>query len=613
MKRCQFLTLVLIAFGLSSCLSVLPFDATDPLPFPAEYTACKDLSVDPGDSFFDYCNGTWLKNHPIPAPDKVIGGLYDADAAMVERVEILKITVPDIGRFFALIDAMHANPEASQAYIDAQKAKFGRPQTREEAFLTIGRLIADGVDPWGVPIMPAFSVSWEKDHLVANLTPPFEIPDLPLPTQAAPATLVPIAQTKAGGSAPELIVQGMGLDPSEVFMNLESQILWAGLENKTLDQLCQLIDDAWNQYEVFVSPEKMGQTTVADARNDARASLGYTISYHIAKQFLTEEMKEKYYGITQEIQASLARRIEKVDWLSQTTKNNALEKLAHCGLNVAYPDQWYEDCISTYSDCETLVEAVHRNNRNLVHLRMKLAGTTDMFSHQIAGITMDSNNELVATDLTLANAMYSPLFNSVFIYPALLIPPAMPEDGTSEACFYAGFIMIGHEFTHGFDSSGSEYDKYGRRLDWWTVADRMSFEERTQNLINCYDHLVMEPGVPGRGTFHGDGTRTLTENIADLGGFLTTLDAYQAHLREQGFGGEELKNQLRKFYESFAHVWCVQYGDNKFNILTKSDPHSHARLRVNGVVMNTDLWYELYDVDRNNLLYLPPERRAKIW
>lgn len=613
MKRGQLLTLVFIAFGLCSCLSVSPFDATDPLPYPAEYTARKDLSVDPGDSFFDYCNGTWLKNHPIPAPDKMIGGYYEADPAMEERVETLKKTVPDIGRFFELLDAIHTNPEASQAYIDAQKAKIPRPQSKEEAFLTLGRLIADGVDPWGAPIMPAFTVTWDKDHLVATLNPPIELPDLPMPNPPAPATLVPIVQTKAGGSAPELIARGIGMDPSEVYMNPSLQLFWSSFENKTLEQLCQIIDGAWDRYGVYVSPEKMGKTSLSSVRSNARASLGYTISYHLAKQFLTEAFKEKYLGFTREIQASLSHRIEKVDWLSQTTKANALEKLAHCGLYVAYPDQWYEDCVSSYANCETLVEAVHRNNRNIVLLTKNLAGTDDVFSHQLSSVIYDSNAEYVASDLTLCNAMYIPLFNCVVIYPALMMPPAAPDEGMSEACFYAAFVMIGHEFTHGFDSQGSKYDKYGNEQDWWTVADRMAFEDRTQNLINCYSHLEMEPGVVGRSGIYGDGARTLTENIADLGGFLTVLDAYQARLREQGFGGEELKNQLRKFYESYAHIWSVQYGDNKFSILQKSDVHSHARLRVNGVVMNTDLWYDLYDVDRNNLLYLPPERRTKIW
>ena len=115
------------------------------------------------------------------------------------------------------------------------------------------------------------------------------------------------------------------------------------------------------------------------------------------------------------------------------------------------------------------------------------------------------------------------------------------------------------------------------------------------------------PGV------YGDGDRTQTENIADLGGFLATLDAYKAKLEKEGYFGKVYEDQLRKFFECYAHVWCVQYGPEKFSILQTTDVHSHARLRVNGVMMNTDLWYNLYGVDRNNTLYLPQERRTYIW
>ena len=84
-------------------------------------------------------------------------------------------------------------------------------------------------------------------------------------------------------------------------------------------------------------------------------------------------------------------------------------------------------------------------------------------------------------------------------------------------------------------------------------------------------------------------------------------------LDAQGFTGEARKEQIRKFYESYAHLWCIQYGQKKFDILINSDVHAHARLRINGVVMNTDQWYTLYNVTRDNLLYLPKERRAYIW
>ena len=139
----------------------------------------------------------------------------------------------------------------------------------------------------------------------------------------------------------------------------------------------------------------------------------------------------------------------------------------------------------------------------------------------------------------------------------------------------------------------------------------MNFEDRTQNIIRCYDNMLLDEDR--NPSARGDGERTQTENIADLGGFLAVLDAYKAHLEKQGFRGENLKAQMRKFFEAYAYYWRVQYNDAKFDILINSDVHSHARLRVNGVVMNSDLWYDLFDVDRNNILYLPPERRAYIW
>ena len=607
MNKIRYLIIALSVLALAACRKEEPVSTTDPLPLPPEMQASKDLSVKPGDSFFDYCNGTWLKNTAIPASGAV-GGLYEQEPAMQQRLEQLKVSVPDIGHFFGLMDASSGNPEAAKAYLDAQKARFPKPKTREEAFETMGRMMADGIEMWPNGFVPTWTMVWKEGRLLGTIVPPIDASILPTELEALedPATFVPLSATKAGeaGSAVNLIITGMGLDPSLFVDQPSMDPFWVMLENRPLEELCELIDEAWALYERYDA-----RPLTDAARRDARASLNYTLSYHFQQQFLPPAFKEKSVRITREIQASLKKRIQQLDWMSETTKNNALDKIDNYQLFVAYPDEWYTDCVASLSDCATLAEAVHRNNRGTALLKGHLLGGTDAFSYQIT-TNLFSGTTLTPSDLTLVNAMYSPTHNAVFIYPAILLPPFVPEN-VSEAYEYASFVCIGHEFTHGFDNDGSQYDKMGNKRNWWTVADKMAFEERRDNIVDCYSHLELDPErIPG---VYGDGDRTQGENIADLGGFLAALDAYKAHLEAEGYFGEVLNDQLRKFYESFAHLWCVQYSDDKLDNINKLDVHSHARLRVNGTVMNTDLWYDLYGVDRNNILYLPKERRTYIW
>ena len=597
----KFFAAFLVLAALCACQKEQIPSATDPFPYPADYTEGKDYSVSPGDSFFDYCNGTWLKNNPIPAGDTNLGGLYAGDAEMENRLEELKKSVPDIGRFFALMDA--PNAEAGKAYIQAQLDKIAEPKSQEDALRMLGALAMEGVNG---SFMPTLFLLWYRDRLVALLIPPQATP----PAFNEPneeMELVPILQTKAeAASVMELVAEGMELNPSTVVTLPTYEPYWMQLGTESIEEIGLRILASWQS--MLVADEMTEESRLA-----ARIPFSYTLSYHFAQKFLTEGFKAKYEQITKEVQASLRKRISQVDWLSETTKNNALDKLDRCNSYVAYPDEWYMEGVASLSDCTSLTEAIVRCTRGRAQLYRKLIGTKDCFSYTICNPLYTSNNTYVPADLTLVNAMYQPNYNAVVIYPGVLMPPLMPEESVSEACYYAGFAVIGHEFTHGFDANGSHFDKYGLQNDWWTVADRMSFEERSENLINCYSHLELEPDVAGRSGTYGDGVRTQTEDLADLGGFLAVLDAYKAHLEEQGFYGEEYNDQLRKFYEAYAHFWRIQYCDEKFNILKTTDVHSHARLRVNGVVMNTDLWYELYDVDRNNKLYLPIERRTRIW
>lgn len=615
----KVLMLALAAFSLVSCEFPWVEPVVDPYPYPESYTANKDLSVKPGDSFFDYCNGTWLASNPIPTdPAKNLGGIYAADGVMAERVDRLKTLVPDVGRYYSLVDEMYGHSAEARAYIDAQRSGITRPQSKEEAYRTIGRMTLEGINVLGMTIM----LTWKKDKLMGVFIPPLPAISLPTAEELQQMDLKPLSTKGGNPDIVALLAEGMGVDYSMIFTYDEVTALWNALwDSLSLDDLYQKMLDAWKYYEAFADEEGLSaynatrspesQVTQEKLRSEAVAELKYVRSYHLQQQFIPQSLKDKYLGITKEIQTALRKRILALDWMSETTKQNALDKLDNYGLYVAFPDTWHKDCIPALADCKSLAEAFHLVNKGNARLLARLIGTDDVFTYTLNRVSVDSNGEPMSMDLTLVNAFYDPSYNCIAIYPAMLMPPIMPEDGVSEACYYAVFSIIGHEFTHGFDNNGSQWNKYGERQNWWAVADMMAFQDRKENLIRTYSNLELDP-VRAPLVFC-DGDRTQSENIADLGGFLAALDAYQARLDEQGFCGETRKEQIRKFYESFAHLWCIQYGEKKFNILKNSDVHSHARLRVNGVVMNTDLWYDLYDVNRDNILYLPKDRRAYIW
>lgn len=283
--------------------------AIDPYPYPEEYIANKDLSVDPGDSFFDYCNGTWLKNNPIPAdPTKNLGGLYAANDAMIERVEQLKKSVPDIGKFYTMMDHIHDYPTESHNYIAAQEAKIEKPASKEEAYRTMGKMYLNGLNVLGMGV----SLIWDKDKLKLVILPDGETKSDELTIQRLQAEeRHSLAETRAGGSTsiPALLAEGMGVDPALLKMTDSEMEKWTTFWNEhTLDQLYAMMQFSWQEYEAYADeeglkeynktlPEEM-QITMNDLRNGARFELGYTISYHMQQKFVPQSLKDKFLGLT---------------------------------------------------------------------------------------------------------------------------------------------------------------------------------------------------------------------------------------------------------------------------------------------------------------------------
>ncbi len=169
-------------------------------------------------------------------------------------------------------------------------------------------------------------------------------------------------------------------------------------------------------------------------------------------------------------------------------------------------------------------------------------------------------------------------------------------------------MVFGHEMTHAFDTSGSQWDKYGNRGTLWaSPADEQEFNRRSQLLAKYYSTFEVLPGV------YADGQKTLGENIADLGGVELALQMLTDRLRQLGFSGDEMRLQQQRFFYAVANLWRAKYNEAYIMKQLKGDVHSLPSERINGVVSNMDAWYDLFDVEPGQKLYRTPAERIKIW
>lgn len=585
---------------LDSCNLILPESAVDPLPFPMD--ANKDLSVDPGDDFFRYCNGAWQDKTPTPAKDAV-GGLYSITPVMDQMVQNTIDSDPSLKRYYQLLDEIFGHREAAEAYLTEQAAKYPVPDTREGFYRGIGQLIIEGA----LPINLSLANDWKDGQIIGLLSQKYST------YKYSYQELDASVKTEI-----DWICEGMGMDPTTLYYNDITLSILGVLRNIPAEQYAAFWKAGWVQFSPFVSEEGLAQYnastkstwTVETAKTYARSYAGYEFSCRLAEKYVTPQLKEHFIERIEKLREAFRMRITNLDWMSETTRSSALEKLDKMMVFAGAPDKWYDDCLPDLSKCESLAEAVNILKRSEFRLFKNLIGTRDVLSGQLTMVTKMSDGKLGVSDLSIVNANYRREYNCIIIFPSMMLPPNV-DPSVSEARQWAALSVEAHEITHGFDSEGSKYDALGRIRNWWTVADQMAFKDRQEKLIQCYNLLEYDP-VAYPGVF-GDGKRTLTENISDLGGFLIARDAYETFLLEQGYNGAEYVKQLKKFYEAYADLYNVKYSAEKLAVIMSSDIHSHGRNRVNGVVMNTDLWYELYDVTRDNVLYLPPERRTYIW
>lgn len=309
--------------------------------------------------------------------------------------------------------------------------------------------------------------------------------------------------------------------------------------------------------------------------------------------------KQECLEIMEEFRTMFRGRIQSLPWMSESTKQEAVKKLQSMKFYIGYPDKW-NDAFTPKIEGRTLLQAVTSLRQQALR-----------FTEQVIGTDMQQNGWYCYASLmpfTLKNAMYDEKSNTLVILPVFLISPLF-DPTQSDATLYGNAAVFGHEMCHGFDSEGSKRDERGAIRNWWTATDEAAFKDKQQQLIALYNQLEAYPGQKA------DGEMTLAENMADYAGVTLALECYKQRLMKQGFTGDTYDEQLRKFWLSFAMVWQTTDELDVNNLVYQyfTDNHSANHNRTNGIVRLFDEWYELYDVQPSDRLYLKQEERVKIW
>lgn len=320
-------------------------------------------------------------------------------------------------------------------------------------------------------------------------------------------------------------------------------------------------------------------------------ALGEEIGRLYVAEYFSPDAKKRMQTLVKNLQRAYAQRIENLDWMSDATKQKALEKLSTFKAKIGYPDKWRD-----YSALEIKNDSLYEN-------MMRVAAFEDAFWIQKIGQKKDPT--IWYMNAHEINAYYDPSTNEICFPAGILQYPFF--DMTADDAFNYGAIgaVIGHEMTHGFDDSGRHFDKDGNMTDWWTKEDATGFDSRANVMKEFFNQIKINDEVNANGKF------TLGENLADYGGVTIAFDAYKKFgIPTDTIYG--LTSDMR-FFVGYAGVWAQNIRPAEALRLTKVDEHSLSKNRVNGILPHINAWYDAFNIQATDKMYIAPDKRLKLW
>jgi len=313
---------------------------------------------------------------------------------------------------------------------------------------------------------------------------------------------------------------------------------------------------------------------------------------YVAKVF-SPELKQSTVDMVREIEDAMGQRIRALDWMSPETKQQALVKLAGIRNKIGYPDKWrdYSSVSIVRDDFAGNVERAHQfESRRDIN---KIGKPVDHGEWDISAPTVD--------------AYYNPQMNDIN-FPAGVLQPPLYDPKMDDAPNYGNTGgTIGHELTHGFDDEGSQFDAKGNLKDWWTKGDREKFDARTKCVDDQYSGYISVEDV------HVNGKLTLGENVADLGGEILAYMAWKDADKDKHLQPVDGLTPEQRFFIGFAQWDCANERPEDLRVRAVTDPHSPARYRINGVVVNMPEFAEVFSCKAGQPMVKPTAKVCRVW
>ena len=367
---------------------------------------------------------------------------------------------------------------------------------------------------------------------------------------------------------------------------------------QTIDAFANVLGDDFFQarfdfYDAGLSGLEAPEPKWKRAVTAINGSMGELLGQLYVDKHFDENAKARMDELIANLVEAYRQSITGLEWMSEETKQQALLKLSKFDPKVGYPEEWRD-----YSALEVTEGDLVAN--------VKSAATFE-YNRQVDKLDKPVDKSEWFMNPQTVNAYYNPVWNEI-VFPAAILQPPFFNVEADDAVNYGGIgSVIGHEIGHGFDDQGRQFDGDGNLRDWWTAEDTERFNERKDKLAAQYNGYEVIDGLTINGEF------TSGENIGDLGGLGIAYKAYQISLDGDdapvidGYTGDQ------RFFLGWAQVWRSKARDEEAKRLLTIDPHSPAKFRANGAAVNIDAFYEAFDVQEGDGMYLPPEERVRIW